>query len=193
MAGIKVKKPNGDINKQSLNSLKIKKPISAEKPATADKSADTDELTPKQMLGWNKFLSSLEKKGLKGKPELDKNNLGNRLFKEWLKENPDEGLSEQDIPKVRKTYSNQRTMRLKEIKEGKGGFDKGANEENFMRFIVENEKAKDPNYVGMRLTQTPFPGSVFNIKDEKGNIVEQRVAKPSMNKPSDTLNKLKKN
>jgi hypothetical protein len=193
MAGIKVKKPNGDINKQSLNSLKIKKPISAEKPATEEKSADTDGLSPKQMLGWNNFLSFLDKKGLKGKPELEKDNLGNDLFKQWVKDNPNEGLTEQDIPKVRKSYSKVRDIRLKEIKEGKGAYKEGTNEENFMSFIVENEKSKDPNYVGRRLTQTPFPGTVLNIKDEKGNIVEQRTAKPSMNKSSDTLNKLKKN
>jgi hypothetical protein len=186
MAGIKVKKPNGDINKQSLNSLKIKK------PATAEKSADTDGLSPKQMLGWNNFLSFLDKKGLKGKSELEKNNLGNDLFKQWVKDNPNEGLTEQDIPKVRRSYSKVRDMRLKEIKDSKASYAEGVNEENFMSFIVENEKSKDPNYVGRRLTQTPFPGTILNVKDEKGNIVEQRTAKPSMNKPSDTLNKLKK-
>jgi hypothetical protein len=47
-----------------------------------------------------------------------------------------------------------------------------------MKSIVENEKTKDPNYVGQKLTQTKFPAML----DESG-----KVAVP-LYKPGQTLN-----
>lgn len=127
----------------------------------------TDPTTPilsdDQKLEWNNYLSWLDKKGMRGKPELDKNNMGNKLFNQYIKENPKTTLSVDLIPAIRSEYSKLRNSGIESIlagkisMEGKTGKDVDLN--RFMSHIVANEKSANPNYVGQHLTQTPFPGA----------------------------------
>lgn len=139
------------------------------------KDNETEEPIPVQLKeDWNAYLNWLDKKGMKGKPELDKGGLGNKLFEQYLKENPNTTLSVEQIPNIRKAYLQMREQGLKDYKEGKMSFSSGTTPENYMKHIVLNEQTENPNYVGQHLTQTPFPGQKFSIKDKKtGQVIKE--------------------
>jgi hypothetical protein len=134
----------------------VKKVEVTEEETTPD-DENAEGVSDKIKEDWNMYLSWLDKKGMKGKPELDKGDVGNKLFKQYLKETPNTSLSEKVIPSIRKAYVDLRNDRLKEIQSG-GATTSTVNPENFMNHILLNEKSNDPNYVGQHLTQTMFPG-----------------------------------
>jgi len=147
------------------NSLKVKTTTKdPENPV-----AISDELKT----NWNKYLDWLDKKGMKGKPELDKGGVGNKLFKQYLSETADAKLSEKDIPVIRQAYKEMRDQGIKDQKEGKIAFGTGVTAENFMSHIVANEKTSNPNYVGQHLTQTRFPGMKAQLKNFKGDVIKE--------------------
>jgi hypothetical protein len=183
MATSKLKVKATEANEVSNpNALKVAKPAEeggGENPKEADLQKIKED--------WNKYLEYLEEKGVKGSPELDKGGLGNKYFQEYIKANPETSLSPAVIPKIREAYTELRNVTMEQIKSGKGGFkdskgkiQSGPNTDftDYMKSIVENEKTKDPNYVGQKLTQTKFPAML----DESG-----KVAVP-LYKPGQTLN-----
>ena len=137
---------------------------------------ETAELSPETKANWNKYLSWLDQKKMKGKPELDKGGLGNQLFNQYLKENPESGLNTSVIPKIRKAYLDMRNQGLEDIKSGKIGLEKGSTPDNFMKHILLNEQSGDPNYVGQHLTQTMFPGAVMKLEDKSGKVIAEKSA-----------------
>lgn len=133
---------------------------------------------------WNDFLSWMDSKGVKGKPELDKEGLGNKYFKQYIKENPNTSLNEKVIPVIRQEYMKLRDDGINSILEGKSVFTlPGVGQltgdsarkyvDRFMGHILSNEKSNDPNYVGQHLTQTFFPGAKLKI-EEDGKQVEEK-------------------
>lgn len=151
---LKVKKPIDGTDKKSDNSLTIKSTTKEPEKKEEPKEPVIDD---KVKQDWNNYLDWLDKKGMRGKPELDKGGVGNNLFKQYIKENPSTSLTDKHIPGIRKAYLDLRNDRLKEIESGKGTY-KG-DVSTFMKHIVDNEKSADPNYVGQHLTQTRFPGA----------------------------------
>lgn len=135
----------------------VKKVEVTEEEETTPDDESGETVSDKVKMDWNDYLTWLDKKGMRGKPELDKGGVGNNLFKQYIKENPETSLSEKVIPSIRKAYVDLRNDRLKEIQSGKGSY-KGS-PESFMKHIVLNEQSGDPNYVGQHLTQTMFPGA----------------------------------
>jgi hypothetical protein len=135
------------------------------------KEGEEPVVTESMKMDWNKFLSWLDTKKLRGLPELDKNNKGNVLFEQFLKENPDTSLSAKSIPSIRKAYMDLRDDRMKEIQSGKANF--SGKPEEFMKHIVLNEQTQNPNYVGQHLTQTYFPGAKYNVEQD-GKVVESK-------------------
>jgi len=120
----------------------------------------------KEMLEWNKYLDYLDEKKVRGTPELDKNDLGNKYFREYIKSNPQTPLAAEDfIPRLRTSYLQLRDYNLGRIRTGKATTT--VPEERFMPHIVLNEKSQQPNYVGKNLTQTRFPGTKW-INEENG-------------------------
>lgn len=136
---------------------KVKKVVMAEEEETTPDNETKETASEQLKEDWNGFLNWLDKKGMKGKPELDKGDLGNQLFRQYIKETPGTSLSEKSIPAIRKAYTELRNDRLKEIQEGKGNYE--GSPESFMKHIVLNEQTENPNYVGQHLTQTMFPGA----------------------------------
>jgi hypothetical protein len=134
-----------------------------EKNPDDENSENESPITPKHKEDWNKYLGWLKEKGMQGKPELDKGGVGEKLFQEYLKQNPETSLSKSIIPGIRKEYVNMRDKAIEEMKAGKGGWGasatggKEADYSGFMKHILDNEKSGDPNYVGQHLTMTPFP------------------------------------
>lgn len=136
-------------------------------------------VTEKHKADWNKYLTWLDTKKIRGKVELDKNGLGNQLFSQYIKENPTTSLTNNIIPGIRKEYQNLRQSGIDDIMKGNayylGKTGKDADTSNFMKHIELNEQSKDPNYVGQHLTQTFFPDAQigdekairYNIKDKE--------------------------
>lgn len=106
---------------------------------------------------WNQYLSWLDKKGVRGKPDLDKGGAGYAMFDQYVKENPSTSLSRETLPVIRKELLNYRNWVLDQNKNGGNVLTPGVSEENFMRHVVENEKSGDPNLPGQHLTTTAFP------------------------------------
>ena len=150
----------------------------SKEPEPGDVVTDTDRQN------WNNYLNWLGKKGMQGKPELDKGGLGNKLFAQYIKEVPNSGLSTEILPKIRKAYGQLREEGIAAIKAGKSGFDTGGGKivmganatddilTHYMSHIPANELSKEPNYVGQHLTQTFFPGGKMEKKDASGKVIE---------------------
>jgi hypothetical protein len=131
---------------------------------------------------WNKFLTWMQSKNIRAKEELDKNDLGNIYFRQYVKENPGTYLSEDVIPIIRQEYVKEREKKAQDILNGKGSFDVPGigtvsgekakpHMDRFMSGILKNEASKNPNYVGQFLTQTPFVGSTMEYYED-GNKVK---------------------
>jgi hypothetical protein len=144
--------------------------------ATASESPNVGKIKS----DWNKFLTWMQSKNVRGKAELDKNNLGNIYFKQYVKENPDTSLNEGVIPIIRQEYIKDREKKAQDILSGKGSFKvEGVGEltgekakpyiDRFMSGILKNEASENPNYIGQFLTQTPFVGSEMDyyVDDKK--------------------------
>ena len=106
---------------------------------------------------WNDFLDYLDKKGQRGKEELDYDDMGNKLLDEYLATNKNTSITKDKVPVIRKELLNYRNWVLGQAKEGKTMLEDGVTEENFMKHIVENEASEKPDYVGSRFTKTKFP------------------------------------
>ena len=145
--------------------------ISEEEKVDKDGKEEEGEpmVTEKHKADWNKYLTWLDAKKMKGTPDLDKGGLGNKLFNQYIKENPTTSLNPNIIPGIRKEYQILRQSGIDDILKGKAYFlgktGKDTDTSNFMKHIELNEKSKDPNYVGQHLTQTFFPD--VQIGDEK--------------------------
>lgn len=126
---------------------------------------DNPPVDNKVRTDWNDFLSYLDKKGLKGKPDLDKGGLGYKVFDEYVKQNPNTSLSRDSLPVIRKEILNYRQWVLDQAKQGKVSLNNGVNENNFMRHVVLNETTKDPNLPGQNLTSTIFPDAYLKTVD----------------------------
>lgn len=154
---------------------------------TEDPPVDMDKV--KQ--DWNSYLDYLDMKKVRGSADLDKADLGNKYFREYLKENPNTSLNESIIPKIREAYLDLRNSQVTDIQSGKiqflGKSGKEADVSGFMRNIVENEKTKNPNYVGQHLTQTRFPGGV--IKDKNTGKVIQKTEILTPGKSTEMISK----
>jgi len=160
-----------------------------EKVEVTEEESANDVDPQKLKRDWNAFLKYAEEKKLRGKKELDLNDMGNKLFREYIKNTPGTLLSESVIPQVRKMYIDYRNENLALNKAGKMKFAEGTNEENYMRHILLNEDSKNPNYVGQNLTQTYFPE--MNIVTEKnGKVVGKETIKEATPGASKVLYKL---
>lgn len=134
-------------------------------------------ITNRVRADWNKYNEWLNSKGLKGSSLLDKGGLGYKYFDDYIKQNPTTSLSRDTLPLVRQELLNYRQWVLDESKKPanirQAELDKksGANEENFMRQLVENEKTADPNLPGQHLTSVRFPDAYVQLKDKGSDKV----------------------
>lgn len=138
---------------------------------------------------WNDFLSWMKSKGVQGKPELDKGDLGNKYFKEYIKANPQTSLNENVIPIIRQEYIRLRDRNVNDILNKGGKFDIEVNGKKtaltgeqakpyihrFMGHILNNEMSENPNYVGQHLTQTPFPPAIDKYYEDGVLVKENKI------------------
>lgn len=102
--------------------------------------------------GWNKYLDWLEAKGMRGKPELDKNDLGGKMIDAYRKENPDTPISREMVIPIQKEFGKYRDWSLGEVKAGRSMLSEGVTPENYMRALSIVD-----GFPGQRTTTFKFP------------------------------------
>lgn len=101
---------------------------------------------------WNNYVQWLDKKGLKGNPALDHDDLGGKMIDEYRKENPDTPLTREMVVPIQKEFSNYRNWVINQIESGKGAYAPGTNKENFLRALSIVD-----GIPGQRTTSFQFP------------------------------------
>lgn len=131
--------------KQVLNpsSLQGLVPTEGEKPVDNKLRSD-----------WNAYTQWLDKKGLKGSPQLDKGDMGGKMIDQYRKENPTTLVTRESIVPIQKEFSKYRDYVLNEIKNKRAQFTPGANENNFMKDLSVVD-----GIPGQRTTSFAFPDS----------------------------------
>lgn len=118
-------------------------------PPTGDPN---EAVSDKLRRDWNEYISFLDKKGYKGHPALDKNDLGGKMIDLYRKENPNTSISREKIKDVQSEFAKYREYQLNEIKNGRGAFAKGTNENNFLKNLSIID-----GIAGQRTTSFSFP------------------------------------
>lgn len=123
---------------------------------------------------WNNFLDFVNKKGMKGSKDLDLKDkkLGQSLFTEYKKTNPNSPLSYEYVAPVQKAISQYRSTMIEKFKTGKAslskGLDVGPNYENFMQDL-----SKVDGWFGSKTSSWKFPQAyieTYNSDKQLENI-----------------------
>lgn len=136
------------------------------------------QMTNEIRKGWNDYVNFLDKKGLKGKPELDKNGYGFQVLEEYRKENPNTPITKEMIPVIQKEFSNYRDWSLKRIKEGKAGFAPGVTEDNYMQSLSIVD-----GIPGQLTSRVSFPDSYIQTMENGKVISKENQGFATVNKP----------
>lgn len=122
---------------------------------------------------WNKFVDWMAAKGVKGKPELDTNQLGFKYLDDYIKENPNTVLSRELVLPIQREFQTYRTKALENIKAGKAKFD--GTEEQFMPGL-----SKLDGYPGQFTTNYKFPSesTTFFVDGKQTGKTTKPFAKP---------------
>lgn len=119
---------------------------------------------------WNDYIKFLDKKGLKGHPSLDHNDLGMKMIDQYRKEHPGTPLSRESIIPIQQEFSRYRDARLKEVESGKGAFGPGVTKDNFLKALSIVD-----NIPGQRTTSFSFPQG-WNGTENKGYMRSDKSA-----------------
>lgn len=122
-------------------------------------------ITNKLRKDWNDYVSFLESKGMKGKPELDKDGLGFKMIDEYRKVNPNTLVSKETIIPIQKEFQNYRNWSLDQIKQGKAKLAEGVTPENYMRALSIID-----GIPGQRTTSFRFPESYLTTFNDGKNM-----------------------
>src|SRR6185312_11641123 len=106
---------------------------------------------------WNDYVQFLDKKGLKGSPSLDHNDLGGKMIDEYRKEHPDTPITRDMVVPIQKEFSNYRNWAINQIESGHGAYAPGASKENFLKSLSVVD-----GIPGQRTTSFQFPQSYLN-------------------------------
>lgn len=115
---------------------------------------------------WNDYISWLDKKGLKGNPALDHNDLGGKMIDEYRKEHPDTPITREMVVPIQKEFQNYRQWAINQIQNGKGQFAPGTNKDNFLQSLSIVDGVP-----GQRTTSFQFPSSYMNTFNN-GKLVD---------------------
>jgi hypothetical protein len=112
----------------------------------------TPPVNTQNMTDWNDYTNFLDKKGLKGSPALDHNDLGGQMIDEYRKQNPQTTVSRDMVVPIQQAFSKYRDYAIKNIEAGKGAYAPGTNKDNFLK----NLSVVD-GIPGQRTTSFQFP------------------------------------
>ena len=141
----------------SLNTYKMQNDQLMAQAALTAQAGPGPETTPVKVdntlrSAWNDYVDWLDKKGLKGHPSLDHDNLSFKMIEEYRKENPDTPLTKDKIIPIQKEFTNYRNYALKQVDEGKVALAPGTTKENFLKALTAIDGVP-----GQRSTSFKFP------------------------------------
>lgn len=110
------------------------------------------DISNKLRSDWNAYTEYLSKKGLKGHPSLDKNDLGGKMIDQYRKENPTTLVSRENIKPIQQEFSKYRDWVINEARNKKAIID--VPEDQFMRGLSTVD-----GIPGQRTTSFSFPNS----------------------------------
>jgi len=117
-------------------------------------------------LEWNKYLDWLEKKGMRGKADLDKNDLGGKMIDAYRKENPNTPITREMVIPIQKDFGKYRDWSLEEVKAGRSALAEGVTPENYMRALSIVD-----GIPGQRTTSFKFPNSYLQTLDANKKLL----------------------
>ncbi len=135
--------------------------------ALKKRGGDEPTVTNQQRSDWSGYVDWLEKKGLKGHPDLDKGDIGKQVLQQYIKENPQTSLTPDIVAPIQADFANYRNFALEQVKQGKMAMTHGTTPENFMQ-----ELSKLDNYPGSMTTLHKFPIEYLRYLDEKGKTLK---------------------
>jgi hypothetical protein len=119
-------------------------------PAPKEKTPVKVDNTLRQ--AWNQYVDWLDKKGLKGHPSLDHDNLSFKMLDEYKKENPDTPLTKDMIIPIQQEFSKYRDYALKQVDAGKAALAPGTTKDTFLSALSTVD-----GIPGQRTTSYKFP------------------------------------
>lgn len=127
--------------------------------AEAIESIKTEDpnVTNKLREDWNNYLSWLDLKGMRGKAELDTNDLGGKMIDEYRKQFPDTSVSRENIIPIQNEFKKYRDWVLSEVAAKRASLAEGTTPETFMKDL-----SKVDGYAGSLTTSFKFPSSYLN-------------------------------
>lgn len=122
---------------------------------------------------FNKYVAWLDKRGMKGHPSLDKNNLGNNMLAKYIKETPGTSLTLDSVIPIQNEFTKYRNWSLDQISQGKAAFGEGVTEENYLRDLT-----KVDGIPGQRTTSYTFPKQYLEtfVDNKPVGVVDQGFA-----------------
>jgi hypothetical protein len=149
-----------------------------------------EKVTDQLRHDWNNYVDWLATKGMKGSPELDKNDLGGKMIDQYRaelkKQNRTTSVSREVIGSIQEEFSKYRGWSLEEIHAGRAAFADGANDDNYMRALSIIDKIP-----GQRTTSFKFPDMYLKHMDGiTAKLENQGFAKvgKDFKKDSNTVN-----
>jgi len=131
-----------------------------------------DKISVQEKKDWNEYIDYLSKKGLKGSPELNKGageeNVGRKVLKQFLKENPTSSLRIEKVPKIQNYFEDLQKSGKERLESGKSKMAEGQTKESFMKGI-----SKVDIYPGSKTTTYKFPTASLETS-ENGKIISKQ-------------------
>lgn len=141
------------------------------------KEEESVEITSDHMRRWNKLIDHAKAKGYAGRPELDHDeNLRKKIFDDFNRTYPEDAIpySRSFIKSVQREMQKYKAGALTNIQRSKGEYDNGANANNFMSHISQED-----GKWGQKSSQEKFPDA-YIINKATGEKQRQGFA-PKVN------------
>lgn len=141
------------LTKDYYEAALLKRPL-AEGPGDP---APAKALDPSIRPEWNNFIDFVDKKGMRGNPQLDDKDkgLGKQLMAEYLKLNPQSKLSYDLVPAIQQDMQNVRNIGLKNIHDNNLKVPGVAKDDDYMA----NISAVD-GWLGSKTSDHKFPTAI---------------------------------
>lgn len=141
---------------------------------------------------WNTYVDWLDKKGMKGKPDLDNNGLGYTMVDEYQRDNPNSGINRGSIKSIQQEFSKYRDWSLGRINRGEAVLSPGVRPEDYMKDLSIID-----GYPGQRTTSFKFPSTY--LQSDPNMAVKQGFASikeyggdTNVNRPGDSPDEILK-
>lgn len=119
---------------------------------------------------WNNYVGWLQKKGVAGSPSLNSNGLGHQMLNQYMQENPNSGLTPDNVIPIQQDFQNYRQYNLNRVKQGTMQLAPGTTPDNFMSNI-----SKVDGYPGSNTTSYQFSPQYMQSLDNNGKPVLQNT------------------